>query len=115
MFSVGQLSIKVDADGKPKVHLPPPTVLTSLPPIGGAGPVPPPTASTGSPPETKKPMLDESLEDGRELPLPPGDSEDTERDVAIKGGGARLAVMKKLMRTKTREQCVMILRYGHIE
>ncbi|XP_022666807.1 poly(U)-binding-splicing factor PUF60-like isoform X2 [Varroa jacobsoni] len=102
--------VTLDADGKPKVHLPPPTVLTSLPPIGGAGPVPPPTASTGSPPETKKPMLDESLEDGRELPLPPGDSEDTERDVAIKGGGARLAVMKKLMRTKTREQCVMILR-----
>ncbi|OQR75495.1 poly(U)-binding-splicing factor PUF60-like [Tropilaelaps mercedesae] len=101
--------VTLDADGKPKVHLPPPTVLTSLPPIGAAGPVAPPTTALGSP-EAKRPALDESLDDGRELPLPPGDSEDTERDVAIKGGGARLAVMKKLMRTKTREQCVMILR-----
>ena len=105
----------VDADGKPKVTLPPPTVITTLPPIGAAAhppppPAPAPVAST-SPPQLKKPSFEDLLEDAKELPLAPvGDSEDPEGDVAIKGGGARLAMMRRLMRTKTREQCVMILR-----
>lgn len=105
----------VDADGKPKVHLPPPTVLTTLPPIGVPAPVPvpPPTAPSsgqGISPQLKKPSFEELLDDARELPLSAGDAEDPEGDLAIKGGGARLAMMRRLMRTKTREQCVMILR-----
>ncbi|OQR68941.1 poly(U)-binding-splicing factor PUF60-like [Tropilaelaps mercedesae] len=105
--------VTLDADGKPKVQLPPPTVLTTLPPIGAPAPLPLPVATAGtqgSPPQLKKPSFEELLEDARELPLPSGDAEDPEGDVAIKGGGARLAMMRRLMRTKTREQCVMILR-----
>lgn len=104
----------VDADGKPKVQLPPPTVLTTLLPIGVPAaipqpiPVPPPAPVVS--PQLKKPSFEELLDDARELPLSAGDSEDPEGDLAIKGGGARLAMMRRLMRTKTREQCVMILR-----
>lgn len=103
----------MDADGKPKVQLPPPTVLTTLPPIGVPAPVPqppPPATNQVISPQLKKPSFEELLDDARELPLSAGDSEDPEGDLAIKGGGARLAMMRRLMRTKTREQCVMILR-----
>ncbi|XP_022694525.1 poly(U)-binding-splicing factor PUF60-like isoform X3 [Varroa jacobsoni] len=108
--------VTLDADGKPKVQLPPPTVLTTLPPIGTPVPMPPPppppaqTEGQNSSPQLKKPSFEELLDDARELPLPSGDTEDPEGDVAIKGGGARLAMMRRLMRTKTRDQCVMILR-----
>lgn len=112
-----KFSFPVDADGKPKVNLPPPTVITTLPPIGAAVlppapvPAPAPAPVSTSPPQLKKPSFEDLLEDAKELPLAPvGDSEDPEGDVAIKGGGARLAMMRRLMRTKTREQCVMILR-----